>query len=249
MPLKFWKKEEKKPTPPPAKPAEKPKKAPEKPAAAAPPAPAAKPKRAPEDIAAEAHRGLVEAGLTIEGTREVFKKRLAEKSGSLEAFVAGYERDPAKAVTGFIASWLGFSVPEKFTLENLLYNANQRLSSFGVQVSANDEVILDEAQGRREVTLSLSEEMTTFEFQTPREVFVAINALLRGRAVRFLELETWSGGYAFMLAKTPRWDKLADGELVVVKAEETAGERECPECGSRVGEKWTTCIACNARLA
>jgi len=82
----------------------------------------------------------------------------------------------------------------QFTLENLLYNANQRLSSFGVQVSANDEVILDEAQGRREVTLSLSEEMTTFEFQNPREVFVAINALLRGRAVRFLELETWSGG-------------------------------------------------------
>jgi len=34
-----------------------------------------------------------------------------------------------------------------------------------------------------------------------------------------------------------------------VGAEETAGERECPECGSRVGEKWTTCIACNARLA
>ncbi len=246
MPLRFWKKEEKKPAPPSAEPAETSKEAPEKPAA--PAAPAAKPKRAPEDVAAEAHYALVEAGLTIEGTREVFKKRLAEKFGSLDAFVTEYEREPAKAVTGFIASWLGFSVPEKFTLADLLYNANQRLSSFGVQVSANDEVILDETQGRREVTLSLSEEMTTFEFQTPREVFAAINALLRERAVRFLELETWSNGYAFMLAKTPRWDRLADGELVVVKAEETGGERECPECGSRVGEKWTSCIACNARL-
>ncbi|HLE45737.1 MAG TPA: hypothetical protein VI915_01950 [Thermoplasmata archaeon] len=248
MPLKFWKKEEKKPAPPPTRPAEKPKQAPAKPAAAAPPVPAAKPKRPAEEVAAEAHHGLVEAGITIEGTREVFKKRLAEKFGSLDGFVAEYERDPAKAVTGFIATWLGFSVPDRFTLADLLYNANQRLSSFGVQVSANDEVIVDEGQGRHEVTLSLSEEMTTFEFQTPRDVFAAINALVRDRGVRFLELETWSNGYAFMLAKTPHWSKLADGELVVVKAEETAGERECPECGSRVGEKWTSCIACNSPL-
>ena len=81
MPFKFWKKEETKPAKAPpkkpegkpsAKPAEKaPAKAPEK---AAPPA-----KRPPIDVAAEIHKGLVEAGMAMEGTREVFKKRLAEK--------------------------------------------------------------------------------------------------------------------------------------------------------------------------
>lgn len=245
MPLRFWRKEEKKPAPPVKKPPERPA---EKPAVKAAEKPAAppKPKRTPEEIAAEVHKGLVEAGVTIEGTREVFKKRLAEKFGSLDAFTKEYERGPPKAVTGFIASWLGFTVPEKFTLADLLYRSNQRLSSFGIQVSATDEVIVDEAQGRREVTLSLQEDMTTFQFQTPREVFVAINALVKERGVRFLELETWSGGYAFMLAKAPRWDRLADGDLVVVKAEETAGDRECPECGSRISENWATCIACNS---
>ncbi len=247
MPLRFWKREEKKPAPPvkkpPERPAEKPAvKAPEKPAAPA------KPKRTPEEIAAEVHKDLVEAGVTIEGTREVFKKRVAEKFGSLDAFAKECERGPPKVVTGFIASWLGFTVPEKFTLADLLYRSNQRLSSFGIQVSATDEVIVDEAQGRREVTLSLQEDMTTFQFQTPREVFAAINALVKDRGVRFLELETWSGGCAFMLAKAPRWDRLADGDLVVVKAEETAGDRECPECGSRIGENWATCIACNSPL-
>src|SRR5437867_12387281 len=87
MPFKFWKKEEKKPSPPPpAKPAATPAaRAAAKPAAkpADKPAPPAPPRRTPEDIALEIHKGLVEAGLTIDGTREVFKKRVTEKVGSL----------------------------------------------------------------------------------------------------------------------------------------------------------------------
>ncbi len=254
MPFKFWKKEEKKPAPSPppkraAAPAEKaPAKAPAKGPPAKPPAPAA-PKRTPEDIAVEIHKGLVEAGLTIDGTREVFKKRVTEKFGSLTDFEHEMKEDPQATVTGFVTAWLGFTVPAKFSLKDLLYSANQRLSSFGIQVNTGDEVFVDEGQGLREATLTLGEQTATLEFQTPRTVFHRVNEMIRDRGVQFLELETWSDGYAFLLVRSPNWEALAREELVVVKAEETAASRECPECGSRVGERWATCIACNARLA
>jgi hypothetical protein len=250
MPFKFWKKEEAKPAKAPpkkpegkpsAKPAEKaPAKAPEK---AAPPA-----RRPPIDVAAEIHKGLVEAGMAMEGTREVFKKRLAEKFGSIAAFETTMKEDPQATLTGFVVSWLGFAVPAKFDLADVLYSANQRLSSFGMQVNAADEVSVDDAQGLREATFTLGDAQTILQFQTPREVFSEINAMIRDRGVRFIELETWSDDYAFMLVKSPKWDSLARAELVIVKTEETATLGECPECGSRVGERWATCIACNTAI-
>ena len=248
MPFKFWKKEEKKPAPPP------PAKRGGPPAAKPParvvekPAPAPPARRTPEDIAIEIHKGLVEGGLTIEGTREVFKKRVTEKFGSLTAFEREMKEDPQATVTGFVTSWLGFTVPAKFSLKDLLYSANQRLSSFGIQVSAGDEVSVDQGAGLREATLTLGDESSVVEFQTPRTVFNQINAMIRDRGVQLIELETWSDGYAFMLVRSPNWPALAREELVVVKSEETATSRECRECGSRVGERWATCIACNARL-
>ena len=248
MPFKFWKKEdEKKPAPsPPKKPEGKP---PEKsPPKAVEKAPPAAPKRAPESATADVHRSLVEAGLTIEGTREVFKKRLAEKFGSLDAFEAKVKDDPAVVVTGFVIAWLGFTVPAKFDLPHLLYSANQRLSSFGIQVNAADEVSVDETQGLREATFTLGDSQTVLQFQTPREVFNEINTMIRDRGLRFIELETWSDEYAFMLVKAPNWESLARGEIVIVKAEETATGGECPECGSRVGDRWATCIACGTAI-
>ena len=259
MPLKFWKKEEKKEEPPPPKPPEvKPTPKPAAPAPAPTPVkppvrPAAKPappapKRSPEDIAAEVHKGLVEFGLAVEATREVFKKRVAAKFGSLEEFERKMKENPQLIVTGFVVSWLGFTVPEKFDLADLLYQANQRLSSFGMQVSAKDEISVDEAQGLREATFSLGDQKVVLHFHNPREVFNELNTMIRDRGLRFIELETWSQEYAFMLVRSPNWDLLARGELVIVKAEETATDGECPECGSAVGERWVTCIACNSPL-
>jgi len=269
MPFKFWKKDEKKPEPaPPAKPEVKPEAKPElKPASKAPAAtpvkpavkPATKPaaptakvvpapKRTPEEIVTEVHRALVEFGLAVEATREVFKKRIAAKFGSLEDFERKMKENPQSIVTGFVVSWLGFTVPEKFDLGGLLYEANQRLSSFGMQVSATDEISVDEAQGLREATFTLGNEKVVLHFHNPREVFNEINTMIRDRGLRFIELETWSEDYAFMLVKSPNWDVLARGELVIVKAEETATDGECPECGSAIGERWVTCIACNSPL-
>ncbi len=195
------------------------------------------------------HRALVEAGLANEGTRDVFRRRVEETFGSLDGFAKEYRANPSKVVTGFIASWLGFQVPAQFTLDDLLYNANQRLSGFGVQVGVSDERLVDGASGMREAALTLQEQQTVLQFQTPREVLNEINAMIQDRGARFIELETWSDGYAFMLARSPNWDKLVSGRPVVVKAQETAADRECPECGSKVGEKWASCIACGAGLA
>lgn len=246
--MPFWKREEKKAPPPPekkpAKEAEKPKAAPAPPAPRPSPKPAAE--RTPGEIVTDVHHALVEVGLTIEGTREVFRKRVEEEFGSLEAFVQEYKAEASKAVTGFIASWLGFQVPAQFTLDELLYAANQRLSSFGIQVSATNETRVKETQGLREATFALGDQKSVLQFQTPREVFSEINAMVKDRGVRFLELETWSEDYAFMLAKSPHWDKLAASPIVVVKAEETATDGECPQCGARAGEKWASCTGCGA---
>ncbi len=247
--MPFWKREEKKPASPPAQPARKEAARPEPtpPAAAPEPAPA-KPPASPEDIANGVHRALVEAGLTVEGTRDVFKKRIEAQSGSLEAFAVEYRADPPKAVTAFIASWLGFPVPAQFALEDVLADANQRLSSFGMQIIGSNERVKDAAAGLREATFTLQEQEVTVKFGTPREVFNEMNSMIQERGVRFLELETWTDDYAFMLAKPPKWDKLVSGRLVVIKAPETATDGECPQCGSKLGEKWASCIGCNARL-
>src|SRR5438309_11217746 len=91
MPFKFWKKEESKPAPPPSRKTESKavEKAPETaPAKGGPKAPEkeAAPKRTPVDVAEEIHKGLVEAGLAMEGTREVVEKRPADRYASLDAF-------------------------------------------------------------------------------------------------------------------------------------------------------------------
>jgi len=255
MPFKFWKTEQSKPKPAPAPPKKSESKVVEKapeavPSKGGPKAPekAEAPKRSPVDVAEEIHKGLVEAGLAMEGTREVFKKRLADKYGSLDEFETTMKEDPQATVTAFVTSWLGFTVDAKFDLAHLLYSANQRLSSFGIQVNATEEVSVDDAQGLREATFTFGDSQTVLQFQTPREVFNEINAMVRDRGVRFIELETWSDDYAFMLVKAPNWENLSRAELVVVKAEETATGGECPGCGSRIGERWATCIACNNAL-
>ena len=249
--MPFWKREEKKAAPPPAqaprKPAEAPKEEPQAPAAAAP-APS-KPPATSEEIVDRVHHALVEAGLTIEGTRDVFRKRVEETSGSLDEFAKAYRADPAKAVTGFIVTWLGFQVPAKFTLDELLENANQRLSSFGMQVVATNERVVDASAGMREATFALQEQEIRVRFGTPREVFNELNGMIQERGARFLELETWTDDYAFMLAKSPKWDKLTSGKLVVIKAAETATDGECPQCGAMAGEKWASCIGCGAPFA
>jgi len=224
---------------------------PQRPSAKVVPAPSPPPTAPPTDpdrVVSDAHHRLAEAGLTIEGTREVFRKRLAEKFGSIEAFVRQYQTEGPKTITQFLASWIGFHVAPEFTLVDLLYNANQRLSSFGLQVNSSEEVRVNDAEGTREATVSLGERATVIQFRTPREVFNEINDFLAENDVRFLQLETWSDASAFMLARSPQLDKLAAGDLVVVKEVETAVAGECPECGYPTGKNWARCIACGSPL-
>ena len=135
MPFKFWKKEEAKPAPPPPKKPEG-KPAPKAAEKAAPKAAEKAPpeKRAPVDIATEVHRGLVEAGLAMEATRDVFKKRLAEKFGSIEEFEKTMKQDPQVTLTGFVVSWLGFTVPGKFDLDD----KKEKLAARGMMKMVQD---------------------------------------------------------------------------------------------------------------
>src|SRR2546428_557468 len=52
--------------------------------------------------------------------------------------------------------------------------------------------------------------------------------------------------FAFLLAREPRWDKLKNPELVVIKADQTATGGECGECGAPVGKYWSDCLKCGA---
>src|SRR2546426_8721496 len=117
MPFKFWKKEEAKPAPsPPKMPEGKPapkaaEKVAPKAAEKAPPE-----KRAPVDVATEVHRGLVEAGLAMEATRDVFKKRLAGKFGALEEVEKTMKQDPQGAPKGVVVTLLRVTVPREVDL-------------------------------------------------------------------------------------------------------------------------------------
>src|SRR6266571_5256817 len=53
-----------------------------------------------------------------------------------------------------------------------------------------------------------------------------------------VEFETWADDFAFLLVREPRWEKLAETELVVVKADQTSRGGECGECGAPVGKYW-----------
>lgn len=242
MPLKFWKRERRPPSPP--EESRPPKKA-KPPSRGKPPSKEADAERLDSKLR-DVHAQLVDLGLTSAGTFSVFRTRVRNDPG-LGSFLESLEEEPWKHVTSFVASWLGFRVPERFDLADLLYAANQRLSSFGLTIIASDEVWVDQPTGVREATLTLGEEVAVeIRFRTPRDVFVGINELLSDRDLAFLELETWADVAAFMLVRRPRWDRLSTAALVVVKSERTAGGGECRECESSIGSRWASCIACGA---
>ena len=266
MPLRFWKKEkpekgkpEEKPEEPKQKPKEKPaekvapaekaakpepavKKPEEKPAA-----PAAPPKPGEVEVFVnEAHAGLVDLGLTVAPTKGVFAKRVATYPGGEAAFVAEYRSAPYKAVTRVLADWLGFRVPEAFELDAILKEVNPRLSSFKLTLVAKDSTWLDQELNLRKVKLILGEQEKVVRFKDARDFLKGVNDLLVGRKLAFLELETWADDFAFLLVREPRWDKLKNPELVVIKADQTATGGECGECGAPVGKYWSDCLKCGA---
>ncbi len=246
-------------------PQEKPKEAPAKPAeakaaakpdaaasAAAPeeskatPSPAAP---APADVDAamgEVHAGLVDLGLTIPGTKAVFSKRVAAFPGGAAAFVAMYREKPYRAGTAILAGWLGFLVPADFEPEKLLGDINLRLSSFKLSVQMSDLTWLDQELGLRKTRLRSGDQERVVRFKDARDFVKGVNELIAPRKIAFLELETWSDDHAFLLAREPKWDKLAATTLVVVKAPQTAVGGECGECGAPVGTNWHDCLSCGA---
>jgi len=260
MPLKFWKKEkppkgkeeegEEAGEAPPAKkeapkPAAKEAAEPKKEAPPPAPAPAVRPE-AFEATAQEVHAGLVELGLTIPATREIFAKRAGLYPGGAGAFHKDYGSEPYRAATRVLADWLGLRAPHDFDPEKLLAEANPRLSSFGLSVELGDLSWLDQELGLRKARLRLADSEKVVRFKDPRDFVKGINELIAGRKVAFLELETWSDDFAFLLVRDPKWDRLAETELVVVKAPQTAVGGECGECGAKVGKYWNDCLACGA---
>src|SRR3989475_1360930 len=259
MPLRFWKKDkpekekpeketeapkEKPKAPPAAKPAptEKAAKGEEKPAP-----PAAPPKPGEADVfVSEAHAGLVDLGLTVAPTKAVFAKRVAAYPGGDAAFVAEYRSAPYKAVTRVLADWLGFRVPETFELDAVLKEANPRLSSFKLALAAKDLTWLDQELNLRKVKLILGDQEKVVRFKDARDLLKGVNEILVSRKLAFVELETWADDFAFLLVRDPRWDKLKNPELVVIKADQTATGGECGECGAPVGKYWSDCLKCGA---
>ncbi len=268
MPFKFWKKEkpekekgraEDAKGPPKAKPpAAKPEAA--KATAGATPAVAesareAAPKTAkppepePADLEAavsELHAGLVDLGLTIAGTKAVFTKRIAAFPDGTGAFLSLYRRTPYRAGTRVLADWLGFIAPSDFEPDKLLADANLRLSSFKLSVQMSDLTWLDQELGLRKARLRLGDAEKVVRFKDARDFIKSVNELIAPKKLTFLELETWTPDFAFILVREPRWDKLAATKLVVVKAPQTAVGGECGECGAPVGENWHDCLSCGA---
>src|SRR5881628_1899842 len=256
MPLRFWKKEKPEKGKPEEKPEETkqtPKEKPAKPEPAVkkpeekPAAPAAPPKPGEVEVFVnEAHAGLVDLGLTVAPTKGVFAKRVATYPGGEAAFVAEYRSAPYKAVTRVLADWLGFRVPEAFELDAVLKEVNPRLSSFKLTLAAKDPTWLDQELNLRKVKLILAEQEKVVRFKDARDFLKGVNDLLVGRKLAFLELETWADDFAFLLVRDPRWDKLKNPELVVIKADQTATGGECGECGAPVGKYWSDCLKCGA---
>ena len=271
MPFKFWKKdkpEKEKGAPEEKKPSEK---AGAKPDAvgektitdrdAGPAAPSATsagaqlasstkpPEPAPGELDAavsEVHAALVELGLTIAGTKAVFGKRVAGSSGGAGTFVAQYRERPYRAATGILVDWLGFRAPADFDPEKLLADVNLRLSSFKLSVQMTDLTWLDQELSLRKARLRLGDVERVVRFKDARDFVKSVNDLIAPRKLAFLELETWSREFAFLLVREPRWDKLAATKIVVVKAPQTAVGGECGECGAPVGENWHDCLSCGA---
>jgi hypothetical protein len=267
MPLRFWKKEkpekgkeeeaaeepkEKREKAAPAEP-EAPRPAPEvkKPESKKPEEKAEAPARPPkpgeaEAIVNEAHAGLVDLGLTVSPTKVVFAKRVAAHPGGETAFVAEYRSTPYRAVTRVLIDWLGFRVSETFEPAAVLAEVNRRLSSFNLNVEMKDLSWLDKELNLRKAKLIFGEQERVVRFKDARDLLKGVNEMLAPRKIAFLELETWADDSAFLLVREPRWEKLADPELVVVKADQTAKGGECGECGAPVGKYWSDCPKCGA---
>ena len=267
MPFKFWKREK----PGKEKGGAEEKTAPEKEAAppkvdvAAPdsagsaaavaptaqaPAPAEKPpEAAPTDLdaaVAELHAGLVDLGLTIPGTKVVFEKKVAAYPEGTGAFLATYRAMPYRAGTRVLAGWLGFRAPADFDPEKLLTDVNLRLSSFKLSLQMTDLTWLDQELSLRKGRLRMGDVERVVRFKDARDFIRGVNDLIAPRKLAFLELETWSSDFEFLLVRDPHWDKLAATKLVVVKAPQTAVGGECGECGAAVGENWHDCLSCGA---
>ena len=194
----------------------------------------------------EVHAGLVDLGLTIAGTKAVFSKRVAAFPEGAGAFVALYREKPYRAGTRILMEWLGFRAPADFDPEKLLADVNLRLSSFKLAVQMTDLTWLDQELSLRKARLRLGDVERVVRFKDARDFVKSVNELIAPRKLAFLELETWSRDYAFLLAREPKWDKLAATKLVVVKAPQTAVGGECGECGAPVGENWHDCLSCGA---
>jgi len=258
MPLKFWKKEkpekgkekEEQKAKAPLKPAPLEK----KPEAAKPEAAKAEAKPAPETAAPatlaavvdEVHARLVGLGLTVPPTKAVFTKRVASFPGGEAAFAKQYESEPYRAVTRILSDWIGFRVPEKFEPNQLLSEVNLRLSSFNLAVESKDLSWLDQDLNLRKAKLVLGVQEKVVRFKDARDFMKGVNDLIGPRKLAFLELETWDDDFSFLLVRDPRWQKLAETELVVVKADQTALGGECGECGAAVGKYWSDCLKCGA---
>jgi len=262
MPLRFWKKE-KPETGKAEKAAEelkekKEKAAPPEPKASKPPEPQAKksePKPAPpagakpgdaEAFVTEAHAGLVDLGLTVPPTKAVFAKRVAAYPGGEAAFVAEYRSTPYRAITRVLIDWLGFRVSETFEPAAVLAEINRRLSSFNLSIAMKDLSWLDQELNLRKAKLIFGDQERVVRFKDVRDLMKGVNEMLTTRKIAFVELETWGDDFAFLLVREPRWDKLSDPELVVVKADQTAKGGECGECGAPVGKYWSDCLKCGA---
>ncbi len=213
------------------------------------PRPTAAPEAAPSDLEAavgELHAGLVDLGLTIAGTKTVFTKRVAAFPEGTGAFLTAYREKPYRAGTRILADWLGFRAPAEFDPEKLLADVNLRLSSFKLSVQMMDLSWLDQELSLRKARLRQGEIEKVVRFKDARDFIRGVNDLIAARKLAFLELETWSRDYAFLLVREPKWDRLAATKLVVVKAPQTAVGGECGECGAPVGENWHDCLSCGA---
>ena len=265
MPLRFWKKEkpetgkEEKDEPKgekgpkaaaPTVQVEKPEAAkPEKTLETKPVSKAPAPPPGPADAAAaidEAHAALVDLGLTVPPTKGVFAKRVAAYPGGEAAFLADYRVEPYRAVTRVLADWLGFRVPEVFEPDALLKEVNPRLSSFKLSVQLKDLTWLDKELNLRKAKLVLADQERIVRFKDVRDLVKSVDDLLAPKKLAFLELETWTDDFAFLLVREPRWDKIAPTNVVVIKADQTATGGECGECGAPVGKYWRDCLKCGA---
>ncbi len=207
------------------------------------------PEPSPSDLevaVGELHAGLVDLGLTIAGTKAVFAKRVAAFPEGTGSFLSTYRETPYRAGTRILADWLGFRAPADFDPEKLLADVNLRLSSFKLSVQMTDLTWLDQELSLRKARLRLGETEKVVRFKDARDFIRGVNDLIAPRKLAFLELETWSRDYAFLLVRDPKWDKLAATKLVVVKAPQTAVGGECGECGAPVGENWHDCLSCGA---